>query len=243
MSNSWYKDWFNTKYYHILYKNRDFKEAEDFIKNLSNHLKIAKNAKILDLACGKGRHSIFLNKLGYDVTGIDLSAESIEEARKMRSKNLQFIEGDMRVAYKENYFDYIFNLFTSFGYFNDIEDNHAVVLAIAKGLKHRGVGVIDFFNAHLVRKSLPEQKQVLIDDIVFQTNKFEADEMVHKEIVFEEGNEKYTFKESVKLFGLEDFQLFLSKAGLKLVDVFGSYGLDSFDVEKSKRMILLFKKD
>ncbi len=243
MSNSWYKDWFNTKYYHILYKNRDFGEAEDFIKILSTHLKIPKNAKILDLACGKGRHSIFLNKLGYDVTGIDLSAESIEEAKKMESQNLQFIEGDMRVAHKECYFDYIFNLFTSFGYFNEMEDNYAVIHSIAKGLKPQGVGVIDFLNAELVRKSLPEQNQVRIDDIVFQINKFEADGMVHKEIAFEEDDEKYTFKESVKLFGLEDFQSFLSQAGLKLLEVFGSYDLKSFEVDQSKRMILVFRKN
>ena len=228
MSNSWFKDWFNTKYYHILYKNRDFQEAENFIEKLSNHLKIQKNSKILDLACGKGRHSIFLNKLGYDVTGIDLSKESIDEAKKFKSENLLFTEGDMRKVYKENHFDYIFNLFTSFGYFNEMEDNYAVVQSIAKGLKSEGIGVIDFLNAHLVRKSLPEQKEVLIDGIVFQTNKYEKNEMVHKEILFEEKSKTYTFKESVKLFELNHFRAFFEKAGLQLIQVFGSYNPVSY---------------
>ena len=71
--NEWFKDWFNTSYYHTLYKNRDDKEAERFVKNLVNFTKLPLKSKILDLACGKGRHSITLNRLGMDVIGVDLS--------------------------------------------------------------------------------------------------------------------------------------------------------------------------
>ena len=76
-------NWFDSDYYHILYSNRDLKEAEHFIKNLVNHLKIKKGSKILDLACGKGRHSIYLNKKGFDVTGYDNSEKSIKKAKKI----------------------------------------------------------------------------------------------------------------------------------------------------------------
>ena len=242
MSKSWYKDWFNTKYYHILYKNRDFREAEDFIRALAKHLAIPEHSKILDLACGKGRHSVYLNKLGYDVTGIDLSSESIEEAKKYSAEGLNFLEGDMRDTYKSTHFNYIFNLFTSFGYFQEWEDNFAVVQSIAEGLMLNGIGVIDYLNAHLVRSSLPDQNETTIDDIVFQTKKFEENGMVHKEIHFKEEGSHYTFKESVQLFELDDFNAFLTKAGLELLNVFGNYKLDDFDKEHSKRMILVFKK-
>ena len=75
-------NWFDTKFYHILYKNRDHKEAELFIENLIDKLKIKKNSKVLDLACGRGRHSIFLNKKGMIVTGFDSSENNILEAKK-----------------------------------------------------------------------------------------------------------------------------------------------------------------
>ena len=69
---TWYASWFNTPYYHILYKDRDYNEAENFMFNLTEYLNVPEQGKILDLACGKGRHAIYLNKIGYNVTGVDL---------------------------------------------------------------------------------------------------------------------------------------------------------------------------
>ena len=73
----WFSDWFDSKYYHILYTDRDNAEAEHFISNILDFLNPKKEQHILDLACGKGRHSKLLNDLGYRVTGVDLSENSI----------------------------------------------------------------------------------------------------------------------------------------------------------------------
>ena len=67
---AWFETWFDTPYYHILYKDRDFAEAENFISLLIKYLKLPENSKIIDLACGKGRHSIFLNQLGLSLIHI-----------------------------------------------------------------------------------------------------------------------------------------------------------------------------
>ena len=117
-NNKWYKSWFNTEYYHILYKNRSTIEAESFIKKLIKELKLKKNSSLLDLACGKGRHSIYLNKLGFKVTGVDLSSQNIAYAKKFSNKRLSFFKHDMRLPINQK-FDAIFNLFTSFGYFEN----------------------------------------------------------------------------------------------------------------------------
>ena len=77
MDKEWFKDWFNTSYYHTLYKHRDESEAHRFIDHLCAYLKVKKGSKILDLACGKGRHALHLAKKGYQTTGVDLSEESI----------------------------------------------------------------------------------------------------------------------------------------------------------------------
>ena len=91
----WFEDWFNSKYYHILYKNRDTSEAIFFLKNIINQLKF-KDGKILDVACGKGRHAKYFNELGYEVIGTDLSQKSIEFAKNYSNEKLDFFVHDMR---------------------------------------------------------------------------------------------------------------------------------------------------
>jgi len=84
----WFSEWFNTPYYHILYKDRNDNEAQFFMDNLTHYLNLPQDAQILDLACGKGRHSIYLNNLGYQVTGVDISSNSIKIANKSANEKL-----------------------------------------------------------------------------------------------------------------------------------------------------------
>ena len=143
----WFETWFDTSYYHMLYKNRNDEEAHFFMKNLINYLAIKANSKVLDLACGKGRHAVFLNQQKLDVVGVDLSGESIAHAKQFENDSLHFDVHDMRAIYKENTFDYVFNLFTSFGYFKDDNENQKAVSSMEKMLNEKGVLVIDFLNA------------------------------------------------------------------------------------------------
>ncbi|PCH65390.1 MAG: hypothetical protein COC01_09740, partial [Bacteroidetes bacterium] len=162
----WFEDWFNSPYYHILYKNRDETEAKLFIDNISLSLNIKNNAKVFDLGCGRGRHAIYLSQKGNDVIGIDISPENIRYARELKN-NTEFnkVEGkasfyvhDMRIPFKTNYFDYVVNLFTSFGYFEKDEENYLTISAAAKALKPNGYLVIDFMNAKKVMDNLVEDE-------------------------------------------------------------------------------------
>lgn len=99
------------------------------------HLKPGPGSTMLDIACGKGRHAIHLAENDYDVTGIDLSAQSIEEASLSEKDNLRFYQHDMRLPFWINYFHYAFNFFTSFGYFKTMRENYNVVETISKALK------------------------------------------------------------------------------------------------------------
>ena len=118
----WFKNWFNSKYYHILYRNRDEQEAVFFLNKIINHIKL-KKGKVLDVACGKGRHAKYLNKIGFNVVGIDLSKNSIDLANKHENEKLKFYVHDMRNVFKENEYNLVTNLFTSFGYFERKENN------------------------------------------------------------------------------------------------------------------------
>jgi len=156
-SNDWFESWFDTEYYHILYKERNDEEAQLLMDNLTQYLNLPEEARILDLACGKGRHAIYLNSLGYDVTGIDLSENSITEASAYANEKLHFKVHDMRETCDEKY-DAIFNLFTSFGYFDEDDDNLKTLKAIHNSLTETGFAVIDFMNADYVIDNLvPEE--------------------------------------------------------------------------------------
>jgi len=237
---NWFASWFDTPYYHILYKDRDYEEAQLFMDNLTNYLNLPEDAKILDLACGKGRHSIYLNKLGYDVTGADLSENSIAEASKHSNDTLHFTVHDMREPFEDK-FDAIFNLFTSFGYFEKDSDNLKTLKAISESLTEYGFGVIDFMNAHHVIKNLVPEETKTVDGIDFYIKRYYKDGHIFKEIDFEADGEKYHFTERVQALTLEDFEQLMEEAGIHLLDIFGDYRLRKFFKNESERLIMIFK--
>ena len=175
----WFQSWFDTPYYHILYKHRDFKEAEDFIKNLVSYLSIDTDDSILDLACGKGRHSIFLNTLGYNVTGLDLSKNNIEHAKVHESNSLFFEVHDMRNTYGTQ-FEVVLNLFTSFGYFENDIDNLKVIKTIKSSLKQNGIGVIDYMNSTVVIENLIAHNTYESDGVKFDLKRSYNDGFITK---------------------------------------------------------------
>ena len=235
----WFQSWFDTSYYHLLYKNRNYKEAEFFIKNMVTYLNLEKDDSILDLACGKGRHSIFLNSLGYNVTGLDLSKNSIEHAKTHESNSLDFEVHDMRDPFKSK-FEVVLNLFTSFGYFEDDEDNFKVIQTIKSSLKQNGIGVIDFMNSPVVIQNLVAQNTYEADEIKFELKRNYKNGFITKDIQVKDAGKSFHFEEKVRAFTFKDFETMFSNAGLHLLDCFGSYKLDPFNIKTSKRLILIF---
>ncbi len=239
-SSMWYASWFDTPYYHILYKDRNHIEASDFMDNLTHYLNLEEGEKILDLACGKGRHSIYLNKLGYDVTGVDLSGNSIQYASQFENDTLKFRVHDMCRPYSEK-FSAVFNLFTSFGYFDKEEDNLNTIKAIKSDLNEIGLGVIDFMNVDYVISNLIPEETKEVNGIAFNIKRYVEDGYIFKEIRFNDKDEDFFFTERVKAITLADFQEYFKEANVDLLDIFGDYQLQKFDQKTSPRLILIFK--
>ena len=239
-SENWFSTWFDTPYYHILYKNRNDEEAQAFMDNITHYLNMPENGTILDLACGKGRHSIYLNKLGYNVTGVDLSENSIAIAKESSNETLQFKTHDMREPMNETY-DAVFNLFTSFGYFDSHQDNIKTLKAIKESINEYGFGVIDFFNADFIIENLVAEETKEIDGITFHIKRNVENKKIIKEIRFEDKGESFFFTEKVSAFTLADFEAMMEEAGIYLLEIFGDYKLRKFYKSQSERLILLFK--
>ena len=240
--NLWFAEWFDTKYYHTLYQHRDEEEAELFMRNITNFLKLDKENYICDLACGKGRHALFLSTLGYRVLGLDLAENSIRIAQENASDRLGFDVHDMREVYSENTFDAVFNLFTSFGYFDSKSDNLKVLAAIHHMLKDDGVLVIDFMNAQKVIAHLVSEEVKSLDGIDFRIKRSYDGQHIFKNIQFDDAGEHFDFTERVQGLKRVDFEQLLKQAGFELMHVFGNYQLAEFDAQTSDRLILIAKK-
>lgn len=237
---TWFASWFDTPYYHILYKDRNYREAQIFMDTLTHYLNLPEKAKVLDLACGKGRHSIYLNQLGFDVVGADLSENSIALAKTNENNHLHFQVHDMREPFEEK-FDAIFNLFTSFGYFENEQDNLLTLKAIKDSLTEYGFAVIDFMNVQQVLENLVPEEVKTVDNIDFHIKRYHKDGHIYKEIDFEDKGEKFHYTERVRAFTLEDFETMMEEAGIFLLDIFGDYKLKKFHKKDSERLIMIFK--
>ena len=242
MSKKWYQNWFNSPYYHILYHQRNDDEAEFFLDNLLSYLKPGTDTRLLDIACGRGRHSIYLNKKGFDVTGIDLAYTNIKYAMQFENEKLRFFVHDMRYLFYINYFDIAFNLFTSFGYFDTEKDHVNSLKAFRKSLKKGGLLVLDYFNSEKILRKLTSGEVKHIDGIDFYISKDIVDGKIIKNIKFYHKHRDFNYQEEVKAFTLADFERMFKRSGFEIVRYFGDYALTDFDAEKSDRLIFICKK-
>jgi SAM-dependent methyltransferase len=242
LQKEWFEAWFDSPYYHILYKHRDDQEAASFIDRISSLLNINFGAKVLDLACGRGRHAIYLSQLGYDVIGLDLSEKSIARANAMSNDKLHFYVHDMRNLFRSNYFDYIFNLFTSFGYFERDNDDLRVLQNVSKSLVKGGVFIFDFLNVGKIQfeGEVVEHKQE--DDIQFAITKREQHGRIVKSIEFNHQGMDFHFEERVKLISLATFEQYMKASGLEIMHLFGNYELQDFNEQQSDRLIIIARK-
>lgn len=243
---AWFETWFNTPYYHILYSDRNFAEAEEFISKLIADLQLPENSSIIDLACGKGRHSVYLNKLGFEVLGLDLSEESIKQNKEFENEKLKFQVHDMREQIfpevQTEKVDAVFNLFTSFGYFDTDEEDRKIFSSVNNALVCGGYFVLDFLNEKWVQNTLIPEQDVVKKGITFNIKKKIQDEYVVKDIHFEGNGEKHHYFERVKLHPLATIEAYAAEFGFEGVKTYGDYHLGEFNAEDSPRCISIFRK-
>ncbi len=240
----WYKEWFNSPFYHKLYFERDEHTAKAFIEHLLQHLQPPPGSRLLEVACGRGRHSRMLADAGYDVTGTDLSIDSINYAKQFERDNLYFYLHDMRLPFWINFFDYGFNFFTSFGYFRTRREHDAAARTIVNSLKPTGVLLFDYLNTHYAEEHLKHNEVKTIDGTTYEIHRWHNETHFFKRIIISDPalEKPVEFTEKVVKFSLGDFTDMLAFQKMQVAEVFGDYHLNSYDVRKTPRMIILAKK-
>jgi SAM-dependent methyltransferase len=241
---AWYKDWFNSPFYHKLYFERDEKEAEAFISRLIDHLKPPTGSYMLDVACGRGRHCRILAEKGFRVTGIDISFDSIAFAKKSENENLEFYQHDMRLPFRVNYFDHAFNFFTSFGYFKTRREHDDAIRTIANGLKPNGIFVIDYLNVHYSEDNLVYNEEKKLNGTSYEIRRWHDETHFYKKIIISDPllHHPIDYTEKVSKFSFGDLNDMLSYHGLQVQEVFGDYHLGNYDVRTKPRLIIVAKK-
>jgi SAM-dependent methyltransferase len=244
VQKQWFKDWFNSPYYHMLYNNRDSKEAALFIDKLLKYLHPPVDATMLDVACGTGRHSSYLADKGYTVTGIDLSIRSINIAKKMEHERLSFFQHDMRLPFRVNYFDLVLNFFTSFGYFDTARENENALRTMKNALKPGGRLVLDYLNSTYVAEHLVLNETKEVNDVVFDIERENTDGKFLKQINILDRSrlQQGSYTESVSAFSKQDFEEMFSRQGLQITDIFGDYHFNKYDEQSSPRLIIIATK-
>lgn len=240
-SKEWFENWFDTKWYHVLYEKRSLSEAQYFIENLIVNLQPKKESLFLDAACGAGRHSIILNELGFHVEGFDLSLQSIQKAKKHENHKMKFHVADLRNFQTDHKFDYIFSLFTSFGYFKNSEENMAVLKNFKNSLKVHGVLVLDFLNSWKVKEALVFEEEVEKEGVIFHIKRRIQNGVIVKDISFQAEGKQHSYEERVNAFSKNDFEIMFNEVGFKIERTFGDYNLTPFSEERSPRLIMIIK--
>ena len=240
MKKEWFKTWFNSPYYYLLYFHHNEQEACAFIDRLLAYLQPPSGASILDAACGRGRHAKYLAEKGFDVTGVDLSPDAIEAAKEMEQDNLHFFEQDLRLPYAVNLFDYCFNFFTSFGYFRTQRENENALRTMVQALKPGGKLMIDYLNASYVAEHLVPQNETTIEGVNFNINRWQENGFFYKKIAIADTGESFT--EQVKKYSQPDFEAMLEKQEMQITDVFGNYDLAPYEADQSPRMIIIAER-
>ena len=237
----WFTLWFNSPYYHILYKYRDGAEARRFLGNLKIELNMRPPAQVLDVACGEGRFSRLLAEEGHLVKGIDIAEENIQIAKKAACRKLSFFQHDMRKPFPFDpaSFDFAFNFFTSFGYFESRAEHQQTLENISAVLRVGGECLIDFMNVKKLKHSIRPVETKTIDGVTFKLKRSLSQGEVIKRIQVVAGQKPpLYFEERVKAFTLEDFEILLLGTPLEIIKTYGDYDLNPFQPERSDRLII-----
>jgi cyclopropane fatty-acyl-phospholipid synthase-like methyltransferase len=245
MKSEWFKDWFNTQEYLNVYQHRNESDAEEHLKLILENIEISNGAKILDMACGAGRHAIILARKNFNVTAVDLSENLISISRQSAQNenlNINFVQSDIRNFNSNNKFDLVINLFTSFGYFETDEENFSVLKKAYSLLVDDGFFVLDFFNSQFLKKNLVEFSEENLDNAEIHQYRKIKDNRVTKKIVITKDGILSTYEESVRMFTEDELVDAIQNIGFDIYKTFGDFLGNEFDNLSSPRLILICKK-
>lgn len=230
----WFEEWFGEEYLR-LYPHRDDRDAERAVSLILRTVPFQAGWRVLDVACGAGRHARAFEAAGARCTGVDLSLTLLRLARQVTKAPL--VRADMRqLPIRLASMDLTVNLFTSFGYFDRDTEHTAALNEMIGTVRAGGWFVIDFLNPAAVRRQLVAEEILEVFGSTVRVSRSVSPDgrYVCKSIHADQGRE---FRERVRLFEPEQMVHMLEAAGVTVQHGFGDYDANALGPD-SPRTIL-----
>ncbi len=245
----WFAEWFDHPLYLKVYSHRDEAEAKTCVGTILENTGLAAllpaDIRVMDIACGAGRHALEFARQGFDTTANDLSPYLIGCAGKQAGEEglpLVCTRQDMRSLAVGNTYDLVVQLFSSFGYFDTRDEDLQVLRNVRRSLKRGGWYVLDLINpTYLKNNLLPSSSKTVEGLEISETRRIEGGR-VFKRITIDDSGKSLTFEESVRLYDRETIDGMLEAAGFEVRRVLGDYGGAVFDPARSPRMLVFCRK-
>ncbi|MBV8822024.1 MAG: methyltransferase domain-containing protein [Ktedonobacteraceae bacterium] len=244
---AWYQEFFGEDYLRIYTPFLSEEKTLREVDGISKLLHLPAGSSILDLCCGHGRHTIPLAQRGYQMTGLDLNESFLQRARTdalAQGVQVEWVHSDMRYIPFEHTFDAVINIFTSFGYLENEEENLHVLQQVHKALKPGGLFLLESVYQNKLVRSFSPYGIIRYDDglLVLEERSFDllsSRNNVHITMFTPDG-QRIEHEQSVRLYTLSEVVGMFATVGLRLQAYYG--GLDGSPLSMDSRLVVVGRK-
>ena len=246
-NQSWYnQDDFWTTFESLLFNQKRLADSALQVDQIIKLLQIEQGEKILDLCCGIGRHSLEFARRGFDVTGVDRTTFYLDKAQnqsKAEDLNIEFVNEDMRNFCRAGAFDAVINMFTSFGYFEKVEDDRRVVENVYRSLKSGGKFLIEIMGKELITRDFRERDWNEINGFIILEERRLLNnwEKIENRWIILKDNQQIEYKFVLRLYSAKELTSLLTQCGFSDIEVYGSLAGIDYD-HNAKRLVVLARK-
>ena len=243
--------WFeNDAFWHVfaptMFRQKQFDAAVDEIDCVLALAPLDPGAPVLDMCCGPGRHSLELARRGYRVTGVDRTREFLDTARenaRQEGLSLELFECDAREFSRPESFDLATNLYTSFGYFADTDDDRRMARNLFEALKPGGTLVMEMMGKEVLSRIFTPRNWEEIDDVILLQERTLSDawRWIENRWILLRGEERHEFRFGHRLYSADELCSLLAEVGFAATTAYGSLAGVPYDQE-AKRLVVVAEK-
>lgn len=230
----------------IMFNQQRLTNAPAEVENMIKLLDITASSQVLDLCCGIGRHTLEFARRGFAITGVDRTAAYLKKAKKQAGQErlgIEFIQSDMRDFKRPGSFDIVLNLFTSFGYFEDPEDDRKVIENIYESLKPGGKALLEMMGKEVLARIFRERDWGEEDGhLLLQERKLSQNwGWIEVRWILIKDNRRIEHNMSHRLYSAVELSALLAKVGFSNIQVYGDLEGNEYN-QQAKRLLMIAQK-
>jgi SAM-dependent methyltransferase len=222
------------------------KAAVGEVETILRLLELKPGMAVLDLGCGVGRHALELARRGFTVTGVDRTKAYLKIAAEEAERDglmVEFVRDDMRSFRREGAYDAVLSLFTSFGYFDDADDDARIIANVFASLKVGGTFLIDVASQDYIQRNFQERDWHEDGEVYLLEERRIRDDwdwIENRWILFHR-NQKYEQRFSLRLYSVDQLTTLLRETGFTGLSVYGDLAGGPYD-DRARRLVVAGRK-